>query len=108
MKLNWFKTELEREGVVFISVHVRMRYSCISCEIVQKKNTFSANQIFYLLLRLHGQKTVYILERVEEEHAKLSLLEVKTEKISREYLEELQLCTRERGRESLFSNQFYQ
>lgn len=39
MKLNCFRTELEREGIVPTCVHVRMRYSCVSYLSNCAKNT---------------------------------------------------------------------
>jgi len=56
-----------------------MRKSCVSylSNCADKEHNISANQASSLQLRLQGQKTLHNLERVEEEHAKQPLLEVR-------------------------------
>lgn len=91
MKLNWFRTAQEREGVAHCHVHVRRRNFCGSYRNCAEK-TLSKSGILSPA-KVTGATNTLIWKEI-----------CKPERISRGFLE---LYRKEKGRESMFSNQFY-
>lgn len=71
----------------------------VICQIVQRTLYFTKSNILSLLLRLQGQRALYNLGKVEEEHAKQSVSEVRQNGLVGDIQKNLD-CVQEKGVEN--------